>query len=394
VYNRSRETETFINGRKYKGKRNYHYHFIRENIIFADIDTVNMAELKEKTGNPEREIAERRDLPAIGITVGDTNGIGPEIIIQLLADTRILSFCRVVVYGNLNFFNKIKKALKLEDISFQVVDDNLQLNLRKPNLYNAWSEEIAWEPGIPTEVSGNSAAQSLECAVLHLKEGKIAAVVTAPINKANMDAGRFPYPGHTEFFAHHFEAKPVMLLTGELLKVALVTAHVPLKNVAGLITGDAIKETIKTLTASLQKDFAIARPRIAVLGLNPHAGDHGKIGDEDLNIIQPTIKELLEKGQFIYGPFSADGFFASGAYKKYDAVVAMYHDQGLIPFKMLAFEDGVNFTAGLSVVRTSPDHGTAYDIAGKGLASESSLRAAVFSAIEILKNRKEVGKGK
>jgi len=363
-----------------------------ENIIFAAIDIEIMADLKDKAGVGNQVVVERRDLPAIGITVGDTNGIGPEIILKLLEDNRILSFCRIVVYGNVNFFAKVKKALKLDEIHFHVSDDAWNLNLRKPNLISAWTEEIAWEPGIPTSESGMAAVQSLNCAVADLKAGKIVAVVTAPINKANMDANLFPFPGHTEYFGSHFEAKPVMLLTSEVLNVALATMHIPLSEVSKHINTEMLMGLVKTVTATMQKDFGMAKPRIAVLGLNPHAGDKGKIGDEETTIIAPAIKQLVEKGNLVFGPYPADGFFGSGQFKKFDVVLAMYHDQGLIPFKMIAFEDGVNYTAGLSIVRTSPDHGTAYDIAGKGIASEDSLRAACFAAIEVLKNRKEVKK--
>ena len=338
---------------------------------------------------PKEKILPNRDLPTIGITLGDAAGIGPEIIIKVLEDNRLIQFARVIVYAHHTFFNKVKKVLGNEDFTFNIANSIQSASFKRPNVMNSWVEDIDYTPGRPSEQSALAATYSLQTAVKDMKEGLLDALVTAPIHKANMKTETFPYPGHTEYLGKEFgNSNPLMFLVSERIKVALLTGHLPVQKVPEAITPDLISSKVKALEKSLRQDFLILKPKIAILGLNPHAGDEGKIGDEETRIFEPAIKALKEKGHLVFGPFGADGLFGSGSFEKYDAVLACYHDQGLIPFKMLSFEDGVNFTAGLSVVRTSPDHGTAFDIAGKGKASESSLRAAIFTALEIMKNRK------
>ncbi len=326
--------------------------------------------------------------PVIGITTGDYNGIGPEIIIRALTDSRITRFCTPVVYGSSKVNSKYRKLMNFEDSTFHIVRNTDQLNPKRANIINCWEHEGDIQPGYPTTHSGAMAALCLERAVVDLKEKRIDAVVTAPIDKSNIQSDRFKYPGHTEFLADRFEVKNyLMLMVSPLLRLGLVTGHLPLKEVSQKLSKELIETKIKSLISSLKADFGISKPKIAILGLNPHAGDQGLIGQEEKTILLPLIEELRQKGHLIHGPYPADGFFAMQQYLKFDSVLAMYHDQGLIPFKMLAFEDGVNFTAGLPVIRTSPDHGTAFDIAGKNKANEQSLRQAIYLAVEICQNR-------
>lgn len=342
----------------------------------------------EERNEPKQAPVQRTDLPTLGITLGDFNGIGPEVILKTLSDPRMSKMARFVVYGNHHIFNKYRKILGLDDFTFNIVQGGSPPTFKKPNLINCWEDDFEVNPGKIDEVAGKAAAISLIEATKDLKAKLLHGVVTAPINKANMPVDLFPYPGHTEFFGEAFGVKkPLMFLVSDRLKVAVASGHIPLTNINKAISKESILEKIAALTQSLKHDFLVNKPRIAVLGLNPHAGDNGKIGSEELELITPLVEELKAKGQLVYGPYPADGFFASGQFKQFDAVLAMYHDQGLIPFKMYAFEDGVNFTAGLPVVRTSPDHGTAFDIAGKNQADESSFRASIFTAIEIIKNR-------
>ncbi len=327
--------------------------------------------------------------PIIGITIGDINGIGPEVIIKALNDHRMLSFFTPVIYGSTKAISYYKKAFELDDFNYTHYRDNKFL-FNKVNVVNCWDEMIEINAGTVTPEVGAASFMALKMAVEHLKEGKIDAVVTAPINKNNIQSDDFKFAGHTEYFTESFNSKDsLMFLTSKDLRVGVVTGHIPLKEVSQKITKELIQKKLSIMEHSLKHDFGIAKPKIAVMGLNPHAGEEGLLGDEDHNVIKPAIEELRNKGKLIFGPYPADGFFGKGEYKKFDAILAMYHDQGLIPFKTLAFDNGVNFTAGLPIIRTSPDHGTAYDIAGKNQASEQSMREAIYLAYDIYKNRSE-----
>lgn len=325
----------------------------------------------------------------IGITHGDINGVGYEIIIKTLSDSRLLESCTPIVYGSPKVAAYHRKALDVELFTFNQISHPRDANAKRVNIINCVDEEIRVELGKSTPEAGQSALLALQAAVRDLKSGDIDAVVTAPINKENIQSDQFKFPGHTEFFASEFAAKNyMMLMVSDQLKVGVVTGHIPLQQVPQVLTKEKILSNIRILHKTVLEDFSIRKPRIAVLGLNPHAGDHGVIGTEDQSIIYPAIKQANEEGIIALGPFPADGFFGSGDYKKFDAILAMYHDQGLIPFKVLAFESGVNFTAGLPIVRTSPGHGTAYDIAGTGVASEDSFRNAIYLAIDVTESRK------
>jgi len=327
----------------------------------------------------------------VGISVGDINGIGLEVILKTLNDSKILDYCTPVVYGNTKVASFYRKSLSLNDFSFNVIAEASQANPKRANMINCWEEDVKIEPGLINEIGGKYAFLSLEKAVDDLVAGNIQALVTAPINKHNIQSENFKFPGHTEYIQHKTNSTDsLMFLIGEDLKVGVVTGHIPVGDVAQNITRDSIVSKVQLMNGSLKQDFWLQKPRIAVLGLNPHAGDNGLIGKEEQDIIIPAIEEAREKGVFAFGPYPADGFFANGSHLKFDAVLAMYHDQGLIPFKAIAFHNGVNFTAGLPVVRTSPDHGTGYDIAGKNEASENSFREALFMAINIVKRRKEL----
>jgi 4-hydroxythreonine-4-phosphate dehydrogenase len=327
--------------------------------------------------------------PIIGFTCGDLNGIGTELIIKSLSDNRFLDFCTPVVFTSNKVINFYRKSISDINFSFSSAKDFYKLNPRQVNIFNCWEEEVAINPGTLNNSGGQYAVKSLKFATQALKDGKIDALVTAPIHKNNVQSADFSFTGHTPFLKDFFGVNDVlMLLVSENLKVGVVTEHVPLKEVAALITKETIGSKLSILHSSLQKDFNIPRPKIAVLALNPHAGDEGLIGNEEEEIIRPAIKDAKQHNMLVTGPFSADSFFARGYYNKFDAVLAMYHDQGLIPFKSLSFGEGVNFTSGLPFVRTSPDHGTAFDIAGKDRADPSSFRSAIFGCIDILNNRK------
>ena len=328
-------------------------------------------------------------LPRIGISIGDTNGIGLELILKTFRDERILKRMVPLVYGSTRVINFHRKALQLEDFHYSKVDNASQAQDGKLNVINCWNEEVNVKLGTPTKESGRYAYRSLEAAVRDLKNDRIEALVTCPISKENIQSKDFDFPGHTEYLQASFDSvESLMFLVGEKMRVGLVTNHLPVSEVAASITQELISTKLKLINKSLQSDFSINGPRIAVLGLNPHAGDQGLLGKEEEEIISPAIELAKNDGIYAYGPFPADGFFASSAFMKYDAILAMYHDQGLIPFKMAEFGSGVNFTAGLNVVRTSPDHGTGFDIAGKGKASTDSFRKALFAAVDILRNRK------
>lgn len=326
----------------------------------------------------------------VGITHGDINGIGYEIIIKSLLDPTILELFTPVVYGSGKAASYHRKTLGINDFSFNIINNAEQLNPKQSNLVNCIEGEPAIELGKATAEGGKAAVRALEVATADLQAGKIDVLVTAPFNKKNIQSDNFKHPGHTEFLAEKAGVKDyLMLLVSDALRVGTVTGHVPLKDVSAQLSVEKIVSKIKVLNRSLQYDFGIRKPKIAVLGLNPHAGDDGLLGAEEQNIIKPAVDAATSQGIVAMGPYGADGFFGSGLYKQFDGILAMYHDQGLIPFKTLAFHSGVNFTAGLPFVRTSPDHGTGYDIAGKNEASEESLRAAMYLAIDIFRKRIE-----
>lgn len=326
--------------------------------------------------------------PVIGFSCGDINGIGLELILKVLGDARLLELCTPVVFASNKVINFYRKALPEINFNYQAIKD-YRFNPKMVNVYTCWEEDVNVTPGTLNETGGKYAVKSLTAAVQALKEKAIDGLVTAPIHKKNVQSSEFNYTGHTPYLKAAFNAKDVvMILTAENLKVALLTEHVPVNEVAKYVTKENILTKLEILNQSLKKDFGISKPRIAVLGLNPHAGDEGLVGTEEDTIIKPAIKEAKQqKDIMVFGPYSADAFFARGQYEKFDAVLAMYHDQGLIPFKSLAIGEGVNYTAGIPAVRTSPDHGTAFDIAGKNKADESSMREALYTAIDILRNK-------
>ena len=326
----------------------------------------------------------------IGITCGDANGIGLEVIMKTFLDNRMHQVCTPVIYASSKLISLQRKLLNLNEFNYNTVKSSSDIILRKTNVINCWEEEIPVEWGKSTELSGKCSLLSIKSAVNDLKEKKIDALVTAPINKQNIQSSEFNFPGHTEYFASVFNTSQyLMFLVSDNLRVATVSGHVAIKNLSSDISGEKIIGKLRIMNQSLKRDFGIRKPKIAVLGLNPHAGDNGLLGTEEKDMIVPAVKRAFDENIFAYGPYSADGFFGSGSYNKFDAVLSMYHDQGLVPFKALSFTSGVNFTAGLPIVRTSPDHGTAYDIAGKGTASEDSFREAVYYACDILQKREE-----
>ena len=322
----------------------------------------------------------------VGISIGDLNGIGSEVILKTFDDSRMLEMCTPVIFANVKIISFIKRNLKL-DTNIHGIDNLNQLVIGKINVLNVWKEDVAINFGTNDENIGKYAIKSFTTATTALKDGSIDVLVTAPINKYNIQSDEFKFPGHTDYLNQELEGNALMFMVQDNLRVGLVTDHVPVNDVAKYLTAELITKKIETIKLSLMQDFSINKPKIAVLGLNPHAGDGGVIGKEDDEIIKPAIRKLFEKGTLAFGPFPADGFFGSAQYDKYDAVIAMYHDQGLIPFKTLSFGNGVNFTAGLNKIRTSPDHGTAYDIAGKGIADHNSFKEAVYTAIDIYHSR-------
>ena len=325
----------------------------------------------------------------VGITQGDGNGIGYEVIIKALADERMLDLCTPVIYGSSKIFGFYKKQLhNIEQINTNVINSAKDVHQKRVNIVNCLPENIFVEPGQPTPESAKSAMIALDRAVQDIKEGNIDVLVTAPINKRAMVGEGFGHTGHTEFLEKEFGVDEVaMIMVCDKLRVGVVTGHIPFKEVPGALSTEKILKKIRLIKDALQRDFGIDAPKIAVLGLNPHCGDGGLLGDEEQNIILPAVQAAMAEGIMAFGPYSADGFFGLGNYAKYDAVLAMYHDQGLTPFKALAFEDGVNYTAGLPIVRTSPDHGTAYDMAGRDLADPRSMKAAIYAAIDIYNKR-------
>lgn len=324
----------------------------------------------------------------VGISVGDFNGISVEIILKVLKDKNITNFFTPIIFASGKLFTYQKNIFKLQH-NFNYILHASQAQEGKLNMVNLWKDNVNVAFGKATEESTRMAIESLEAATLALMKGEIDVLVTAPINKDEMMKQGFKHAGHTGYFEEKFGKKGLMFLITERLKVAVSTHHIPLVKVAENISKEKIKEQVILLNQCLIEDFNIQKPKIAILGLNPHSGDGGAIGIEEIEEIEPAIRELFDEGVLAYGPFPADSFFQPKKYTKYDAILAMYHDQGLTPFKTLAYEEGVNYTAGLPYIRTSPDHGTAYDIAGRGIADESSLKEAIFTAIKIFKNRKE-----
>lgn len=324
----------------------------------------------------------------LGISIGDLNGIGCEVVLRTFEDSRMLDFCTPVIFASNKTVSHQKSELGLE-INYNGIQDASKAIDGKINVVNVWKETPVVNFGEPTPESGKYAIESLKAAVAALKNNEIDVLVTAPINKNNIQAEDFKFPGHTDYLAQELEGESLMFMVADGLRVGLLTDHVAVKDVAASITPQLIRSKITTILNSLKMDFGIGKPKIALLGINPHSGDNGVIGKEDDEILRPAIKEMSEKGHLVFGPYSADSFFGSDNYKNFDAILAAYHDQGLIPFKTLSFGKGVNFTAGLNKVRTSPDHGTAYEIAGKGVADNSSFKEAVFMALHIFKNRQE-----
>jgi len=324
----------------------------------------------------------------IGISIGDINGIGLEVVLKTFANREICNHCTPIIYGSSKILSYHKNIIE-SDVQYHQTRSLDQIHDNKVNVLNCWQENVNITLGKPTEISGRFAALSLDAATNDMRDGKLDALVTAPINKEAMQMTDFPFPGHTEYLTRELsDGESLMLMISDRLRVGLVTNHLPIDSVTPTITKELILRKLSLMEESLRMDFGLERPTIAVLGLNPHAGDGGVIGDEDERIVRPAVLELKKEGHLVMGPFPADGFFGMDQHRKYDGVMAMYHDQGLIPFKLLSFGRGVNFTAGLIGVRTSPDHGTAYDIAGKNQADPSSFRQALFSAIDIARNRK------
>ena len=322
----------------------------------------------------------------VGISIGDLNGIGMEVILKSFEDKRILEFCTPVIFGSSKVFSYHKKAINSELQSFGIQDlDSVQDG--KINLINVWKDEVSIELGTPTAASGEFAFKSLQAATAALREKKIDILITAPISKDNIQSEDFKFPGHTEYLESELEGESLMILMTDTLRMGLITGHVPVSKVSETITKDLIERKVAIMHETLVKDFGINKPKIAVLGLNPHCGDHGVIGTEDDELIRPTLDGIRDQGKLVFGPYAADGFFGSRNYEKFDGILAMYHDQGLVAFKTIAFGNGVNYTAGLSEIRISPDHGTAFEIAGKGLADASSFTEALHTGIKIFNTR-------
>ncbi|MFV0573739.1 MAG: 4-hydroxythreonine-4-phosphate dehydrogenase PdxA [Xanthomarina gelatinilytica] len=324
----------------------------------------------------------------VGISIGDLNGIGGEIVLKTFEDPRMLEFCTPVIFASVKTISFLNKYFNL-GLNFNGVNNYNQIIHGKLNVFNVWNDKFNIEFGKEDPKMGAYAIKSLQAATQALKGNHVDVLVTAPINKHNIQSDAFNFPGHTDYLAKELEGNSLMFMVSDSLRVGLLTDHVPVKDISSHITKQLIKDKLDIIYQSLEKDFKIRKPKVAVLGINPHTGDNGVIGKEDDEVLRPTLSEIRDKGRLVFGPYAADSFFGSKNYKNFDAIIAAYHDQGLIPFKTLAFGKGVNFTAGLSKVRTSPDHGTAFEIAGKGEADESSFKEAVFAAIQIFKNRKE-----
>lgn len=327
----------------------------------------------------------------LAITHGDINGVGYEVILKTFSDSRMYEHCTPILYGSTKVASYHKKLLgqQHQEMAFSAILDANQHKDRKFNVVNLTNDEVKIDIGKSTEIAGDLSRKALDRAVEDLKKGEVDVVVTAPINKKNIQSGEFDFPGHTEYFSQQFGAESLMMMVCDKIRIGIMTNHLALKDVPAAITRENLLKKLHIMHDSLKRDFGIPMPKIAVLAIDPHAGDKGVIGDQDTLVVKPALDEAMEQGILAYGPYPSDGFFGSSEFSKFDGVLALYHDQGLIPFKLMSFTDGVNFTAGLPIVRTSPAHGTGYDIAGKDKASEQSFRAAVFLACKIYQNRKE-----
>ncbi len=324
----------------------------------------------------------------VGISIGDPNGIGSEVLLKTFQDPRMLDFCTPVIFASVKLMSFYKKVFEM-DINLQGIERIDDVVHKKVNVLNVWKENIEVQFGEETQEAGEFAIQSLKAAVKALKEDKIDVLVTAPISKSNVQSKTFNFPGHTDYLAQELGGNSMMLMISESLRVGLLTDHVPVKDITSKITEELVHDKINTIHKTLIEDFGIIKPKIAVLGINPHTGDNGVIGKEDDEVLRPALDKIRKGGKLVLGPYAADSFFGSGNYKNFDAIIASYHDQGLIPFKTLSFGQGVNFTAGLNKIRTSPDHGTAYELAGKNEANEGSFKEAVFAALDIYKSRND-----
>lgn len=330
----------------------------------------------------------RKEHIIVGISIGDLNGIGSEIVFKTFEDARMLEFCTPVIFASVKTLSYCKRVLE-SPVNLHGIDSLDKIAHKKINVFNVWKEGAKVAFGTQSEIAGSYAIKSLKAAVAALKSQKIDVLVTAPINKQNIQSDTFNFPGHTDYLEQELDGDAMMLMITDHLKVGLLTDHVPVKDVAQTITPQLITQKVKTVQQTLIRDFGIRKPKIALLGINPHTGDNGVIGVEDDTVVRPTLAKLAQNGTIVYGPYAADSFFGSKNYQNFDAIIASYHDQGLIPFKTLSFGSGVNYTAGLSGIRTSPDHGTAYDLAGKNEANFESFKEAVFKAIAIYKKRME-----
>ncbi len=326
--------------------------------------------------------------PFIGITIGDVNGIGPEVTIKSLADSRMTKFFTPVVYGSGGIISYYRKLLNFTDFNYHQTRDFSNLNSKKANVLNVWEEKVEVTPGNPNRSGGIYAKKALDSAIADLKNGNLQAIVTAPLSKEFVIGDDFDFPGHTEFLTHSFDKKEsLMLMIRNTLRVGVVTGHIPLRDVVNTLTQDLVSSKLGILLKSLHKDFGIKKPKVAVLGLNPHAGENGLLGNEENEILKPVIEDQKNNGNLVFGPFPADGFFGNNHHSGFDGILAMYHDQGLIPFKYISDGQGVNFTAGLPIIRTSPAHGTAFSIAGKNLADPASMKSALFLAYDLIKEK-------
>ncbi|RBA27430.1 4-hydroxythreonine-4-phosphate dehydrogenase PdxA [Flavobacterium tibetense] len=324
----------------------------------------------------------------VGISIGDLNGIGAEVVLKTFEDTRMLELCTPVIFANVKILSFLKKNAEVTT-NLQGIDHLNQIVVGKVNVFNLWKEGVNLEFGKNDDIVGKYAIKSFVAATKALKEGIVDVLLTAPINKYNIQSEEFAFPGHTDYLDKELEGNALMLMVHDKLRIGLLTDHIPVNEVSKHLTAQLLEQKVQTIKNTLIQDFGISKPKIAVLGLNPHCGDNGVIGKEDEEVIRPTIKKLFDAGTMVFGPYASDSFFGSFQYEKYDAILAMYHDQGLIPFKTLSFGNGVNYTAGLNKIRTSPDHGTAFEIAGKGLANPNSFREALYLAIDIFHKRNE-----
>lgn len=324
----------------------------------------------------------------VGISIGDLNGIGAEVVLKTFEDTRMLELCTPVIFANVKILSFLKKNAEVTT-NLQGIDHLNQIVVGKVNVFNLWKEGVNLEFGKNDDIVGKYAIKSFVAATKALKEGIVDVLLTAPINKYNIQSEEFAFPGHTDYLDKELEGNALMLMVHDKLRIGLLTDHIPVNEVSKHLTAQLLEQKVQTIKNTLIQDFGISKPKIAVLGLNPHCGDNGVIGKEDEEIIRPTVKKMFDAGTMVFGPYASDSFFGSFQYEKYDAILAMYHDQGLIPFKTLSFGNGVNYTAGLNKIRTSPDHGTAFEIAGKGLANPNSFREALYLAIDVFHKRNE-----